>query len=81
MILADTLARVRLLESRNMTVTVSFCTKSKTSFDRSKHALSERERERQRETDSQRQSDRQTETDRQAETDIEREGETETETI
>ena len=74
MILADTLARVRLLESRNMSVMVSFCTKSKTSFDRSKHASSERERERQRETDSQRQTvrDRQAETDRQRQTETQK---------
>ena len=63
MILADTLAQVRLLESQNMSVMVSFCTKSKTSFDRSKHASSERERERQTDRDIDRQ--RQTETQKQ----------------
>ena len=63
MILADTLAQVRLPESRNMSVMVSFCTKSKTFFDMSIHASSERERERQTDRDIDRQ--RQTETQKQ----------------
>ena len=77
MILADTLARVRMLESQNMSVEVSFCTKSKTSFDRSKiySNLHQRETERDRDTESDRNSQKQSETgrDRQTETDTQTE--------
>ena len=74
MILADTLARVRLLESRNMSVMVSFCTNFKTSFDRSKNytklVSSDREREIQRERQKQTETDRQAETDRHTDRDL-----------
>ena len=93
MILADTLAPVRLLKSRNMSEMVSFCAKFKTSFYRSKNytklASSERNRDRQRQTETDEDSRRQTETDRDrqrlAETERDRqrqtEADTETETL
>ena len=68
MILADTLAPVRLLKSQNMSEMVSFCAKFKTSFYRSKNytklASSERNRDRQRQTRTDGDRRRQTETDR-----------------
>ena len=80
MILADTLAPVRLLKSQNMSEMVSFCAKFKTSFYRSKNytklASSERNRDRQRQTETDEDRRRQTETDgdrrRQMETDGDR---------
>ena len=82
MILADTLAPVRLLESRNMCVMVSLCAKFKTSFDTTQNLLHqrERERERKRQTGRDRQRQAETERDRQRQTETDRDRQRQTET-